>query len=148
MKLDDAITEIGRARRRLEDDQGRLARKNARAALKAAVATILRAMDREYPLIRKERVARVAMTPLAKKRRERRRRMQFATVLQNHLGPFVACGVKITPNGDTSWRVPRWAFDALRGGIPASTIREAVRSPAARKQIAALLRLKSQAPQP
>lgn len=145
MTLDDAVTEIARARKRLEDHQGRLARKNARAALKAAVATVLRAMDREYPLIRKERVARVAMTPLAKKRRERRRQSAYATVSATDAAALAACGVRVTQPDvrNAVWRVPLWARQAQRGGIAATEIRRAIRSPAARKQIAALLRLKS-----
>lgn len=144
MNLDDAIAEIGRARKRLEDDQGRLARKNARAAVKAAIATALRAMDREYPLVRKERVVRVAMTPLAKKRRERAKRLACAVVNATSAATLATCGVRATgPDAKGDWRVPLWAKRALDAKIDAAEIRRAVYSAPVRKRIEALLKLRS-----
>jgi hypothetical protein len=144
VKLDDAVAKVARARKRLEDDQGRIARKNARAAVKTAVASVLRAMDREYPLIRKERVVRAAMTPLAKKRRERRRRMEYAMVVAADAARLAACGVRVTqPDPGGEWRVPRWAYEAMRGGVADREIRAAVHSQSVRRRIFALLRLRS-----
>lgn len=146
MNLDDAIAEVARARRRLADDQGRLARKNARAALKNAIGTALRAMDREYPLIRKERVVRVAMTPLAKKRREKRRLMEHTVATAAVAATLAACGVRVAqPDGGRSglWMVPAWAYRALGAKISADEIGRAVRSRSVRNRIEALLRLQN-----
>jgi hypothetical protein len=148
VNLDDAITEIARARKRLADDQGRLARKNARAAVKAAVATALRAMDREYPLLRKERVVRAAMTPLAKKRRERQRRMAVSAVTSAMAAELAALGVRVEPasaNDGKLWYVPVWAARALTAKIGATEIRRAIRSRSVRNRIEALLRLRDAA---
>lgn len=156
MTLDDAITEIARARKRLEDDQGRLARKNARAALKAAVSTVLRTMDREYPLIRKERVVRVKMTAAAKERRARNRwnRLPGHTSVASDTAAILSTlGVTCVraPSVDTvAWKAPRWAVHALLTlKMTHGQIRHAARSATERRRITALLRLKSQAsPQP
>jgi len=148
--LDDAITEIARARKRLADDQGRLARKNARAAVKAAAATALRAMDREYPLLRKERVVRAAMTPLAKKRRERAKRMTSMDVTNVEAVTLATAGVKVAKNpaasptnGVTVYSAPRWAVRALRAEISTTEICRATRSRSVRARIEALLRLRN-----
>jgi len=154
--LDDAITEIARARKRLADDQGRLARKNARAAVKAAAATALRAMDREYPLLRKERVVRAAMTPLAKKRRERQRRMAVSAVTSAMAAELAALGVRVEPasandvepasaNDGKLWYVPVWAARALTAKIGATEIRRAIRSRSVRNRIEVLVRLRDAA---
>jgi len=157
VKLDDAIKEVVRARKRLADDQGRLARKNARAAVKAAVATVLRAMDREYPLVRKDRVARAAMTPLAKRRRENRRRQSMALVSATDAAVLASCNVRVTPSKEdpvrapgqrsgTLWSVPTWAAKALKSGASGEAIRTATRSAVARRKLDAFLRLKGVTP--
>lgn len=161
MNLDDAIAEVARARRRLTDDQGRLARKNARAALKNAIGTALRAMDREYPLIRKERVVKVSMSPLAKKRRARAKRVALLMVTNAEALTLATMGIKVVatekesltlkaPNGTTSVATPiqnhfapSWIVRALRTGIAAVEIKRAVRSRPVRERIEAFLRLRS-----
>lgn len=161
VNLDDAIAEVARARRRLADDQGRLARKNARAALKNAIGTALRAMDREYPLIRKERVVRVAMTPLAKKRRERVKRVGLMLVTSAEALALATMGIKVlasekeslrlkAPNGTTGVATPiqnlfapSWVVRALRTGVATAEIKRAVHSRTHRARIEALLRLQN-----
>lgn len=149
MNLDDAIREIARARKRLAEDQGRLARKNARAAVKAAIATALRAMDREFPLVRKERVVRVAMTPLAKKRRERAKRLQTMEITSVEAIALAVAGIKVADtgltnnNGDKIRNAPRWAVRALRAGVSSTEILRAIRSRSVRARIEAIVRLRS-----
>jgi 4'-phosphopantetheinyl transferase EntD len=99
-------------------------------------------MDREYPLVRKERVVRAAMTPRAKKRRASRRQKEYAMVTSAAAAALAACGVKVTrPDPEGLWRVPRWASNALRANIPHATIRTAIRSQKVRRQIEAMIRL-------
>ena len=152
MTLDDAITEIARARKRLADDQGRLARKNARAAVKAAAATALRAMDREYPLLRKERVVRAAMTPLAKKRRERAKRMTMVTCTSPEAVALAKIGVQVVMDHKTSpantaaiYNAPTWAVRGMRAGVSLSEIGRAIRSRSVRNRIEVLVRLRDAA---
>lgn len=162
MTLDEAVTEVARARKRLAAEQGRLARKNARAAVKAAVATVLRAMDREYPLIRKEVVVRVSMSPIAKKRRERAKRMTIAQVPTDLALRLSSIGVKIisskaealvlngpngVPNAATPIQqhfAPTWVVRACRVGISLDEIQRAIRSRSRRERIEAAVRLRSQ----
>lgn len=141
-RLDDAIANVYRARKRLASEQGRLARKNARAAVKAAVATVLRAMDREFPLIAKERVVRVSMSPIAKKRRQRAKRIALVLVLSAEALTLATMGIKVV-SSEKETRAPSWVVRALRSGIAPAEIKRAVRSRTVRNRIEAAVRLKS-----
>jgi hypothetical protein len=147
VKLDDAIAEVARARKRLEPEQGRIARKNARQAVKLAIGTVLRAMDREYPLVRKERKIRVAMTPLAKKRRETAKRVRMMIISPEEALKLAAVGIKIgsEDHGHHGPKpaVPSWIGRALETGVAPAEIKRGIRSRSIRARIEAMTRLRS-----
>lgn len=147
MTIHDAIRDLERAARTLQEEQGRIARANARTRVKQAARRVLAAMDATFPIIRKERVVRVSMTPLAKKRRQRARRVNLTLVTIEEALKLAGLGVKTEPytgGGTTGPRheAPSWAVRALRGGIAPETIKRAVRSAAIRDRIEGLLRLR------
>lgn len=148
MTITDAIRDLERAARTLQEEQGRLARSNARSRVKRAAKRVLAAMDSAFPIIRKERVLRVSMTPLAKKRRARAKRVNVALVTLDEALKLAGLGIKTKPYTGGGVHGPRhevapWAARALRGGIPTETIKQAVRSSAVRDRIEALLRLRT-----
>lgn len=53
MKLDDALDKLRAARKRLETEQGRIARRNARRAFLGAVKGVKNALDRDFQSVAK-----------------------------------------------------------------------------------------------
>lgn len=153
--IDEAIRDLERASRTLQEDQGRIARANARTRVKQALRRVVAAMDATFPLIRKERVIRASMTPIAKKRRERARRLQTFTstvAVSNGVAvSLIALGVRVVKNPDTRdttkpFRAPPWAAKAYEQNVVShQAIRQATRSTTARRKIEALLRLRQPA---
>lgn len=152
MTIDDALTTLLRARRTLDHEQGRIARRNARDAMKAALRTVVRVMDAEYPVIRKERRLRVSMSPVAKLRRQRAKTMTRMLVTPSEALMLASLGIKIetveipgtsTTIPTTRYEAPRWAVRALRAGVAKNEIAAAIRSTAVRKRIDAFVRLRS-----
>lgn len=62
-RMQPAYRELARALGRLEDAQGRIARKNARAAVKAAQRKLVALVDKHYPGQRKPAKTRKRRTP-------------------------------------------------------------------------------------
>jgi hypothetical protein len=155
MTIHDAIRDLERACRTLQAEQGRLARANARTRVKRAVKRVIATMDEEFPLIRKERVIRASMTPIAKKRRERARRLRTFTstvAVSNGVAvSLIALGVRVVKNPDTRdatkpFRAPPWAVKAYEQNVVShQAIKQATRSTTARRKIEALLRLRQPA---
>lgn len=77
-RLTKAQRALKSALRRLDNDQGRVARRNARTAVKAALKRVQSAVDAEYPVIRKPvasrkpRVARHDLTGKARRLRSKK----------------------------------------------------------------------------
>lgn len=146
MKIDDAIAKLLKAKKRLEPEQGRIARRNARAATLAALAAVRKALDEEFPAIRKERRVAVSMAKEAIQRRAKKKlsklsRVELPTVLRLH-----ECGVRtVTRKGfapNETWHYgPSWAVNALRAKVEPAQIKKAIRSPKERKKIEAYIRL-------
>lgn len=153
MTLDDALTTLLRARRLLDNEQGRIARRNARDAVKAALRTVVRALDAEYPVMRKERRLRVSMSEVAKLRRQRQKAMTRTMITPAEAVTFASLGIKVetveipasssTTIPTTRYEAPRWAARALRAGVAKNEIANAIRSTSVRKRIDAFVRLHS-----
>lgn len=146
MKVDDAIAKLLKAKKRLEPEQGRIARRNARTATLAALTAVRKALDEEFPAIRKERRVTVAMSQEAVARRRKRRvATEFLKVSAADAAALQGAGVKATlPAGcdpATGWLVPKWAGIAYRRGVGTKQIKKAIRSPKERKKIEAYIRL-------
>lgn len=150
MKVDDAIAKLLKAKKRLEPEQGRIARRNARTATLAALAAVRKALDEEFPAIAKPRRIAVSMSKEAVQRRAKRKlygyvKIELPTVLRLH-----ECGVKTVrrPSATAPKAMsegahygPRWAVDALRAKVEPAQIKKAIRSPKERKKIEAYIRL-------
>lgn len=149
MTLDDAMKKLTQARKRLEAEQGRIARRNARTAVMAALRSVRAALDEEYPAVRKERKVRVKMTGEAIERRRRRKLARMRPIDTQTAAEFALHKIPVevvhqkTKHGQplsSSWYVDAWVLRARRVA-DIKLVAEAVRSPKARKKIEAMLRL-------
>lgn len=139
-----------RALRRLADDQGRIARRNARGRVKRALRRIEDLMDDEFPAIRKERVtrprvpARLGTRPLTaeekvdlkQRRMEKRFKAEGFVELPlagqlSRLTDLAAAGVRIRRDAHGDPWVPRWTLAVGPGQV--TKLRELRRSSNARK---------------
>jgi hypothetical protein len=148
MTLGDALATLLRAHRALDYEQGRIARRNARDSVKAALRAVLRIMDREYPVMRKERKVRVSMSPVAKLRRQRAKTMTRTQVTAAEAVTISSLGINVetvqaTGSSTIVYEAPCWAVRALRAGVAKNEIADAIRSTAVRKRIEAFVRLRS-----
>lgn len=142
MTLDDAIDRIVRARKRLNDTQQRVGRRNGRAALLKALREARQVVDQEYPPIPKKRPGT---------RRRRRSRLSAdahsrgkRTVSTAQMGRLLNAGVaksRFRIDGNTWIWTDAWIRRALDARVSARTIAEACRSPRRRKRLDAALRL-------
>lgn len=150
MTLDDAITKLTKARKRLEAEQGRIARRNARAAVCTAIRQVRAALDTDYPVDRKPRVVRVQMTAFAKERRKRQKlRSPLVKAISTEMAAeFMAAGLPVTRGSlgtVPGWFVSAWIVDAhKRLGMTPQAIAPAVRSRREHAKITTALRLRSQ----
>jgi hypothetical protein len=142
-----ALTQLVRVCQGLQPQQGRIARRNARGRVKKAVAAVLAAMDREFPLIRKERVQRAPTTALGRRRRRLAALADYRSVTRNMALDLLAAKVPVKTMGTppNTWFVRKWILAAIEdGGIPLATITKAARSRTGKAKILALLALKRQ----
>lgn len=140
MKLDDAIRDLEVARKRLVDEQGRIARRNARRAVMAALKKARAALDTEYPAERKPVAKRKKPNP----RRKYRGKVEIEPIDVRELllsGVKPSAFTRAHPGG-TRIYAPSWMVRAMRAGIDPKLIAKAVRSQKVRKQIDGLIRLR------
>lgn len=142
MKIDDGIDKLNAAMKRLDAEQGRIARRNARRAFLYALQCLRKGLDEEYPNIAKEVVNRRKPDP----KRAVRRKMSISQQAHRQL---MAAGVSPSQfvergkAGETTHKIyaPHWMGDAFYADIDPRTIAKAVRSQKQRRRILALLRL-------
>lgn len=142
MKIDDAIDKLNAAYKRLEHDQGRIARRNARRAYLYALKCLRKGLDDEFPHIRKPVTNRKAPDP---KRAVRGKQI----ISQQGHRQLLAAGVSPSQfvergkAGETSHKIygPSWMVQAWYADMDAKTIAEAVKSRRVRRRLLALLRL-------
>lgn len=146
MDLDEAIAKALKARKRLREDQGRIARRNARAATLTALRQVRAALDEQYPVIRKENVKR------RKPRSLNQRKKGMLRINSKTMIDLLKAGVgqqqflSITSDGTTFptepvYYAPAWMVRALNAKIDIRLVADAVRSQKKRRQINAMLRL-------
>jgi len=144
MRIDDAIDKLNRAYKRLEEPQGRLARKNARNAFLYALQCLRKGLDDEYPLERKPVARRRKPDP----QRATRGKALISPATHRKLlaagispGAFTVRGATPGPRGGEAIFAPEWMKRARSAGIDVKLIKEAVRSMPKRRRIQAMLRL-------
>lgn len=113
-----AITKLRRALRRLERSEGRVARMNAREAVRRAVRAILAEMDRAHPVIPKERKLRGPSGLTSAQRRSLRDRklrahgMLPVSEITEHgaakLADYAAVGIRVRVTDNRIWWAPAW----------------------------------------
>lgn len=141
MKVDDAIEKLAKARKRLKDEQGRIARRNARRAYLDAVRSVRQAVDDEYPVMRKPVVRRRKPNPKRAVRgkqiitREMHRQLLAAGVSPSQ---FVERG---SDDPHPTIFAPTWMMRAYHAGVDLKLIAEGVRSIKMRNRIRAIVRL-------
>lgn len=142
MKVDDALQKLRKARKRLQEDQGRIARRNARQAYLQALRTCRKAVDEQYPVIRKPVKRRRKPSP----KRAIRNKTRVSEQMHRQL---LAAGVSPSQfiergkagNTDHAIYAPRWMVRAYRSNIAVDVIARAVRSQKVRRRINTILRL-------
>lgn len=150
-KLEDALWDADAALRKLEPEQSRIKRRNARTKMLAALRKARAALDEEFPGIRK---------PVTRRRKpKRRRKLQGkAEIRESEMQTLLLAGVSANnfdraprqpakrggvTTSPTVWWAPHWMVRALRHDISADEITNAVRSQKKRRAIKALIRLRS-----
>ena len=145
MTLDDAIDRLQKARKRLAAEQGRIARRNARAAVLTTMRALRSALDAEYPAERKPRKVTVKMDRESIALRRKKKLAKMVNVESTQAIDLMALDVPVQrhalPEGGMRFFVERWVSDAMRHHIPNKTIAAAVRSRSTRRRILSLVRL-------
>lgn len=142
MKVDDAIAKLMEARKRLDEPQGRIARRNARQAYLAALRSCRKAVDDEYPVMRK---------PITNRRKPNPRRAvknKQAISQQTHR-QLLAAGVKPSSfiergkAGDTSHKIyaPKWMVSLWKANLAPKEIAACCRSIKKRRRALVIARL-------
>lgn len=142
MKIDDGIDKLNAAMNRLDAEQGRIARRNARRAFLYALQCLRKGLDEEYPNIPKEVVKRRKPNPNRAVKKKR-------TISQQGHRQLMAAGVSPSQfvergkAGDTTHKIyaPGWMVAAYYSDVDPRTIAKAVRSQKQRRRILALIRL-------
>lgn len=121
------LTKLKRALRRLERSENRVARTNARCAVRSAVRSILNEMARDFPVIPKEATKRVTMRGLGREQRRaiRIKKLQrqgfepiasFTTSQVTKLSDLAAAGVRVHKVG-TVILIPTWTRHVPLGAV-------------------------------
>lgn len=142
MKIDDAIDKLNAAYKRLEHDQGRIARRNARRAYLYALRCLRKGLDDEYPHIRK---------PITKRKKADPRRAVRNKEVISQQGHRQLLAAGVSPSqfvergnaGERGHRIyaPRWMVHAWYANIGPDLIAQGVKSRKIRRRITTLLRL-------
>lgn len=145
-KLDNALDRMDRAYNRLKPEQGRQGRNNARAKFLAALRDARKALDEEYPNIRKERKRRrkpkhpkqlgwkridTMTRDILERKGVSERRFRYAHV---PLGPGRRSNAK-------GWWTEAWIRRAVDAGMSPEQIAAASKGGKARKRLNAAMRL-------
>lgn len=114
----NTIAQLKAALRRLQRSGGRVARANARAAVRAAAARILAEMDRAYPIIPKEKKPRGPSKLTGQQRkalRDRRLRARglvpISEITEHYsakLADYAAVGIRVRITDNRIWWAPAW----------------------------------------
>jgi hypothetical protein len=142
VKVDDGIDKLNAAMQRLETDQGRIARRNARRAFLYAMKCLRKGLDEEYPNIPKEVVRRRKPDP----KRAVRKKVSVSQQTHRELmaaGVSPAQFVERGKAGDATHKIyaPHWMAQAFYADIDPRAIAKAVRSMKTRRRILGMLRL-------
>lgn len=144
-RVDNALSAIRKAGKRLQPEQGERARRNAREAMLTALRQARAALDAEFPLLSSERKTRRSSSPLAKQRRkadfERKHRQvdsAQAATLQARGVPTVR---RLDHNKVPRFWVPLWVRTMMDAKEPMTTIVDCVRDWRKRKRVLALIQL-------
>ena len=86
--LTDAERDLSKAIKRLKDEQGHVARRNARRAVRQALSAVKRCVERDYPSTTPHKERSLAKTPA-----ERQRRFRARMQKQNRTGDWIPGGV-------------------------------------------------------
>lgn len=141
-RTDKAIKKLREASRRLDDPQGRVARRNARKAMLAALRGIRQAMDAEFPVIRKAMTSRRKPDPKrAAKGRARISQQAHRQLMAAGISPsaFVERG-KAGQNSHTIL-APEWMVTVMQARFGPKTIAKATRSIKYRRRLLAAIKL-------
>ena len=134
MNIDELVTRMRRALATLDEQQGRVSRRNARDRVRSAMRAIDRALEAEYPAIRKEIVRRRKKRKTADRLRDMQRRGYTRVTDAQTVGYCAEHGVRvILVQGAGVW-VPQWALTILQHGH-LSKLGAAARSPKIRKAL-------------
>lgn len=139
MQIDKAIDKLNAAYKRLDEPQGRIARRNARNAFMVALKALRRGLEDEYPLQRKPITRRRKPDPVRTVRgKEKIGPNAHRELLASGISPgtFTVRG----KDGDVVY-APTWMKRAYERGVDRKLIRQAVRSQPKRRRILAMLRL-------
>jgi hypothetical protein len=150
----DNLTKLKRALRKLEHSEGRVARNNARTMVRRAVRSVLSEMDRDYPVIpkqRKERAHRRLGAVARDARREGRLRRRGYVKLMEVAGAgssftekmrdCAVAGIRVIVGPCKTHWVPAWVKDVPLGDV--ATLRRAKRNAYERKVALAEATLKA-----
>lgn len=155
-KLSAAMRDVERALRKLDSDQGRVARANARKRVLAQLRKLRGVVDAEYPAIPKAgRAAPLSQDPVKVKARKTRRRRDayrklaeadFVEVTTEMAAKLATERVRLRkgPRGEVF--APKWAVYAIEH-CP-SRIRKALKSSDERQVLAGLARLQESSATP
>jgi len=142
--------DLERALRRLDENQGRTARRNARHAVFAALKKVRRMVDEAYPPIEKAAKApRVSMTTeaIAARFHKKMRRRDYVAVNSGLEVSLMKAGVKLVRQPrraramDGAAYAPAWAVVASRMESAWARIEELKKDPKAQKALLAAHRL-------
>ncbi len=134
---DDPLKELEKLLSKLDDDQGMVARRNARTAVCAELRRVRTFIDKEYPSLtpkkqrRKRKTGQAKIDELFKK--------GWVTVSPSLVGKLASAGIKpkkTRENGHTKFWVPDWAVEILdHPKCSTSMLQKAKRSATYRKEI-------------
>jgi hypothetical protein len=143
VKIDAAIDKLNAAYKRLEEPQGRIARRNARQAFLNALRALRKGLDDEFPAMRKMVTSRKKHDP---KRVLQGKERTSPGVHHQLLAAGVSPSqfVERSEAGKLDHRVyaPKWMVNAMKLKVDPKMIAGAVRSRKLRERIEVLVRLR------
>lgn len=154
MTIDEAIKRLSKARKKLDAEQGRVARRNARQAVLAALRAVRGALDAEFPAYRKPKAITVKMDRASALARKKQRLAQKGAVriTAATAANLLAADVPVEsvtergtaqgmPTRVTHYYVERWVVAAIQMGLSRKSVAYAVRSRSERAKINGAMRL-------
>lgn len=142
-RLEPVYIELARALARLNEGQGMVGRRNARAAVKKALKRLQDQTDKHYPTIRRKPKKRRAQRKPIDRLRHLKRNGWVAIRHQTILERLAEAGIRVVrvrltsrhPNTVVGSEVlgPDWAVDLAESGLSASNLKSCKRNIAQRK---------------